>query len=52
MRHMLLIPASEDEVHEWDYARDKRFISEEKAVACPTQVMRRKYACAQRVDER
>ena len=31
--HILLIPANEDDVYEWDYARGQRFASEEDAVA-------------------
>ncbi len=31
--HILLIPANEDDVYEWDYARDKRFASEDEASA-------------------
>ncbi len=31
--HILLIPANEDDVYEWDYARHQRFTSEEEAVA-------------------
>ncbi len=31
--HILLIPANTEDVYEWDYSRDKRFTSEEEAVA-------------------
>ncbi len=31
--HILLIPANEDDVYEWDYARGTRFSSEEEALA-------------------
>jgi hypothetical protein len=31
--HILLIPANEDDVYEWDYARGERFASEEDAAA-------------------
>jgi hypothetical protein len=31
--HILLIPANEDDVYEWDYAQDNRFASEEEALA-------------------
>jgi hypothetical protein len=31
--HILLIPSNEEDVYEWDYSRDKRFASEEEAIA-------------------
>ena len=45
--HILLIPAKEEAVYEWDYKRDKRFTSEEDAIAwhdtdCPTLQSKRR----------
>ncbi len=43
--HLLYIPAGEDNVYEWDFAKGERFASEEEAVAwhdaeCPHPVKR------------
>jgi hypothetical protein len=45
--HILLIPANEEDVYEWDYMRNKRFASEEEAIAwhdlnCPQLVNKRR----------
>jgi hypothetical protein len=45
--HILLIPANEEDVYEWDYHRGKRFASEEDATAwhdanCPVLLNKRR----------